>query len=90
VVDLCFTIRFFTVLTAVLAKMGVTGINSNLATAICALMILIVAWGWYFFKNEQTGLATLNRQNLLFLMLSGFPPHFRGSFILRRCSLTRF
>ena len=62
---------FFAALTAVLAKVGVTGVNANLATAIRTVVILLVAWGLVFFRNEQTGLATLTRQNLLFLVLSG-------------------
>jgi bacterial/archaeal transporter family protein len=62
---------FFAALTAVFAKVGITGVNSNLATAIRTVVILVVAWSLVFFRNEQTGLASLTRQNLLFLVLSG-------------------
>jgi transporter family protein len=62
---------FFAALTAVLAKVGISGVNSNLATAIRTVVILVIAWGLVFFRKEQIGLATLTRQNLLFLVLSG-------------------
>ena len=61
----------FAALTAIFAKLGVTNVNSNLATAIRTIVILIVAWGIVLFRNEDKGLATLSKQNLFFLVVSG-------------------
>ena len=61
----------FAALTAIFAKLGVTNVNSNLATAIRTIVILIVAWGIVLFQNEYKGLATLSKQNLFFLVVSG-------------------
>jgi transporter family protein len=61
----------FASLTAIFAKVGVTGVNSNLATAIRTVIILIVAWGIVLARGETRGLASLSRQNLVFLVISG-------------------
>jgi transporter family protein len=61
----------FASLTAIFAKIGVTNVNSNLATAIRTIIILLVAWGIVLFRNEYKGLATLSRHNLFFLIISG-------------------
>ncbi|GEP97739.1 EamA family transporter [Chitinophaga cymbidii] len=61
----------FASLTAIFAKVGVTGINSNLATAIRTVIILIIAWVIVFARGESKGLHTLSRQNLVFLIISG-------------------
>jgi bacterial/archaeal transporter family protein len=62
---------FFASLTAVFAKIGVTGVNSNLATAIRTIIILIVAWGIVFFRGEYKTIHTLSKHNLIFLVISG-------------------
>jgi bacterial/archaeal transporter family protein len=62
---------FFAALTAAFAKMGVKNVNSDLATAIRTVVILIIAWGIAFFRGEVTGITTLSKQNILFLILSG-------------------
>lgn len=62
---------FFASLTAIFAKVGITNVNSDLATAIRTAVILVVAWGIVFAKSEQRGLATLSRHNLIFLVISG-------------------
>ncbi|HPS52941.1 MAG TPA: EamA family transporter [Phycisphaerae bacterium] len=62
---------FFAALTAVLAKVGVKGIDSDLATAIRTIVILIITWGIVFFKNGAGGLNSLSKNNVLFLVLSG-------------------
>jgi len=62
---------FFAGLTAVLAKVGIKGIDSNLATAIRTVVILILAWAIVFFRNEHQGLSGLTKQNWIFLLLSG-------------------
>ncbi len=61
----------FASLTAIFAKVGVTNVNANLATAIRTVIILLVAWGIVLAKGETKGLATLSRQNLFFLIISG-------------------
>ncbi|MDB5211603.1 MAG: protein of unknown function transrane [Sediminibacterium sp.] len=62
---------FFASLTAIFAKIGIANVNSNLATAIRTVVILVVAWGIVFSRSEQKGLATLSKHNLLFLVISG-------------------
>ncbi|MES2519023.1 MAG: EamA family transporter [Bacteroidota bacterium] len=61
----------FASLTAIFAKIGITGVNSNLATAIRTIIILIVAWGIVLAKGEEKGIASLSKQNLIFLIISG-------------------
>ncbi len=61
----------FAALTAVLAKIGIKGVDTNLATAIRTVVILLVAWGIVFWRGGIETLPTLTRQNWLFLVLSG-------------------
>lgn len=61
----------FAALTAILAKLGLKGINSNLATAIRTVVILLLAWGIVVFSGEVRDMKNLTRQNLWFLILSG-------------------
>lgn len=62
---------FFAALTAVLAKLGIKGVNTDLATAIRTSVILVVTWGIAFFRGGTSGIGTLTRHNLQFLILSG-------------------
>lgn len=62
---------FFAALTAILAKIGVKDVPSNLATAIRTVVILFVVWGLVFARGEASGLRQISRQSLLFLVLSG-------------------
>ncbi|WP_410478427.1 EamA family transporter [Pedobacter nyackensis] len=62
---------FFAAVTAVLAKIGIKGIDANLATAIRTVVILLLAWAIVFFRNDQQGISGLTRQNWIFLVLSG-------------------
>lgn len=62
---------FFAALTAILAKIGIKGINSNLATAIRTIVILLFAWGIVFGQGLQNGLQKISGYSLLFLILSG-------------------
>lgn len=62
---------FFAALTAVLAKVGIKGIDSNLATAIRTVIILLLAWAIVYFKGGQAGISGLTKQNWVFLTLSG-------------------
>lgn len=61
----------FASLTAIFAKIGVTNVNANLATAIRTVVILLVAWGIVIARGETKHLATLSKQNLVFLVISG-------------------
>ena len=61
----------FAALTAILAKVGVQGIPSNLATAIRTLVILLFSWGISLARGEQHALQGVSRKTLLFLVLSG-------------------
>lgn len=62
---------FFAALTAILAKIGIKGIDTNLATAIRTVVILLLAWAIVFFRNDHHGIASLTKQNWTFLLLSG-------------------
>ncbi|MBE7169063.1 MAG: EamA family transporter [Williamsia sp.] len=62
---------FFAALTAIFAKMGIKGVDSDLATAIRTVVILLLAWGIVFFRNKLGGIEQLTRQNWTFLLLSG-------------------
>ena len=61
----------FAALTSILAKIGIDGVNSNLATAIRTMVVLVMAWGMVFLTNAQHGLADISRRSWLFLILSG-------------------
>lgn len=62
---------FFAALTAIFAKIGVSGINSNLATAIRTVVILLIAWGIVFATVPLREIREISRHTLLFLVLSG-------------------
>lgn len=62
---------FFASLTAIFAKIGVTNVNSDLATAIRTVVILVVAWGIAMARGELKGITELSRHSVLFLILSG-------------------
>ena len=61
----------FAALTAILAKIGIEGVNSNLATAIRTFVVLLMSWGMVFITNTQGGIAEISRRSWLFLILSG-------------------
>ena len=61
----------FAALTSILAKIGIDGVNSNLATAIRTLVVLVMAWGMVFITNTQAGIMEISRKSWLFLILSG-------------------
>ena len=61
----------FAALTSILGKIGVENINSNLATAIRTVVVLVLAWAMVFITGAQTGLEGISRRSLLFLILSG-------------------
>lgn len=61
----------FAALTSILAKIGIDGVNSNLATAIRTLVVVVMAWGMVFLTQAQSGLAEISKKSWLFLILSG-------------------
>lgn len=61
----------FAALTSVLAKVGIAGVNSTLATAIRTVVVLMMAWGMVFVTGTQGGIADIGRKSWLFLVLSG-------------------
>lgn len=61
----------FAALTSILAKVGIEGVNSNLATAIRTVVVLVMAWGMVFVTNTQGGLTDISRKSWLFLIFSG-------------------
>lgn len=61
----------FAALTSILAKVGIDGVNSNLATAIRTAVVLAMAWGMVFLTGAQNGIGAINKKSWLFLILSG-------------------
>ena len=61
----------FAALTSILAKIGIEGVNSNLATAIRTLVVVAMAWGMVFLTNAQNGITEISKRSWLFLILSG-------------------
>lgn len=61
----------FAALTSILAKVGINGVNSNLATALRTVVVLVMAWGMVFVTNAQGGITDISRRSWVFLILSG-------------------
>ena len=61
----------FAALTSILAKVGIDGVNSNLATAIRTVVVVIMAWGMVFLTNTQNGILEISKKSWVFLILSG-------------------
>ena len=61
----------FAALTSILAKIGIDGVNSNLATAIRTVVVLVMSWGMVFLTNAQEGITEISRRSWVFLVLSG-------------------
>lgn len=61
----------FAALTSILAKIGIDGVNSNLATAIRTVVVLIMSWVMVFLTNAQSGITDISRRSWIFLVLSG-------------------
>ncbi len=62
----------FAALTSILAKVGIDGVNSNLATAIRTVVVVVMAWGKVFITNGQGGISEISKKSWIFLILSGF------------------
>ena len=61
----------FAALTSILAKVGIEGVQSHLATAVRTAVVLLMAWGMVFLTDAQGGLAYISRKSWIFLILSG-------------------
>ena len=61
----------FAALTSILAKIGIDGVNANLATAIRTVVVVIMAWGMVFLTKTQGGISMINKKSWIFLILSG-------------------
>ncbi|MGN0594502.1 MAG: EamA family transporter [Hominimerdicola sp.] len=61
----------FASLTSILAKIGIDGVNSNLATAIRTIVVVAMAWGMVFITHAQNGITEISRKSWIFLILSG-------------------
>lgn len=61
----------FAALTSILAKVGIEGVNSNLATAIRTVVVVVMSWGMVFLTQAQSGLAEISKKSWIFLILSG-------------------
>lgn len=66
----------FAALTSILAKIGIEGVNSNLATAIRTLVVIALAWAMVFITQQSSGLAEISKKSWLFLILSGLATGF--------------
>lgn len=77
----------FAALTSILAKIGIAGVNSNLATAIRTMVVLVMAWGMVFLTNTQGGIAVISKKSWLFLILSGLATG--ASWLLLSCPADR-
>ena len=61
----------FAALTSILAKIGIEGVSSNLATAIRTMVVVVMAWGMVFLTNSQGGITEISKRSWIFLILSG-------------------
>ena len=61
----------FAALTSILAKIGIDGVNSNLATAVRTVVVVVMSWLMVFVTNNQSGLSEISRKSWIFLILSG-------------------
>lgn len=81
----------FAALTSILAKIGIEGVNSTLATAIRTAVVLLMSWGMVFLTGTQTGIADISRRSWLFLVLSGLATRRKLAVLLprfaNRCSV---
>lgn len=77
----------FAALTSILAKIGIKGVNSNLATAIRTVVIIFLSWGIVFATGAQNGIKDLTKQNWTFLILSGMATGLSWLFYYKAISL---
>lgn len=77
----------FAALTAIFAKVGIKGVNSDLATAVRTVVILFIAWGIVFARGSAKELPSLSRDNIIFLVLSGIATGLSWVFYFKALSL---
>ncbi|MBU5484987.1 EamA family transporter [Clostridium sp. MSJ-11] len=77
----------FAALTSILAKIGIKGVDSNLATAIRTIVIIFLSWGIVFATGAQSGIKSLTKQNWTFLILSGLATGLSWIFYYKAISL---
>ena len=73
----------FAALTSILAKVGIEGVNSNLATAIRTVVVVILSWGMVFITHAQSGISEISKKSWIFLILSGLATGFSWLFYYR-------
>ncbi|RRD35000.1 EamA family transporter [Fusobacterium nucleatum] len=61
----------FAALTSILAKIGIEGVNSNLATAVRTIVVVLMAWFMVFITGNQNGIVDISKKSWIFLILSG-------------------
>ncbi len=61
----------FAALTSILAKVGINGVDSNLATAVRTVVVVLLAWGMVFLTHAQSGISSIDKKSWIFLILSG-------------------
>ncbi len=61
----------FAALTSILAKVGIAGVDSNLATAVRTVVVVIMAWGMVYLTDAQSGILEISKKSWIFLILSG-------------------
>ena len=82
---------FFAAVTSILAKIGIENVNSNLATAIRTLVVVIMSWLIVFITNAQTGIHDISNKSWLFLILSGLATGYCfGYVIMQQLNLGRY
>ena len=77
----------FAALTSILAKIGIEGVNSNLATAVRTIVVVIMAWLMVFITDAQGGLSAISKKSWIFLILSGLATVHPGCVIIKLCRL---
>ena len=77
----------FAAAVAILARLGLEGVNSHLAVAIRTAVVLVMAWGMVFLTGEHGGVATMSRRNWIFLVLSGLATGLSWLFFFRALQL---
>jgi transporter family protein len=78
---------FFAALTAILAKIGIKGVDPDLATAVRTIVILLIAWSIVIIKNGAEGVTALSKSNIIFLTLSGLATGLSWIFYFRALQL---
>ena len=76
----------FAALTSILAKVGIEGVNSNLATAIRTVVVVVMAWGMVFLTNAQNGIAEISKRSWLFSFYRDWQRVSHGFAIIRHYS----